>query len=621
MVLQWFAGVAVSLWYSPLSWIGQHYETHIHVWAAAVIGGSISAFAILWIRTFPNAAHTRHVVAISQMLWSALFIHLSGGRIETHFHVFGSLALLSVYRDWKILVTATFVVAIDHFVRGVFYPLSAFGIATETPYRWIEHAAWVLFEVAFLAPGCLRLRNEIKELCLQQAELIQAKATVDQKVRERTTELEKANLQLADKTREIEKLALVAQSTDNAVAIIDESGRVEWINCAFARINGFQLDEVIGRRFSEFRYGTKTSEDFENSVQHSLNERSGFDSEVVLYRKDGQPYWVAVEICPIKNEEGDFTGFMSVERDVSERVRIDAERQKLNEQLLLASRSAGKAEVATGILHNVGNILNSVNVSASIIRNQLNKSSLEKLERASGLISDNEPDVADFLCNDERGKKLPSFIVKVANALGEERNQLIDEFNDLAQNIEHIKEIVNVQQSFAKGSGVTQIIHPTEVIRDLLTATKGSLANHQIKLNELVDPELPTLDSDKHKILQILINLVRNAKDAVVEYEAPDAFIELAVEANKQFVEFRVTDNGIGIAEEKLQSVFQHGYTTKDKGHGFGLHSSANTAVELGGQLFVHSDGIGQGATFTLRLPVSDSERNNGNKQTTGCYM
>ena len=182
MIGQWALGLAFAAFLSPLTWIGQRNEVHVHVWAAFLIGMSLSGFAILWMRMFPREASTRHIVAVVQMLWSALLIHLSGGRIETHFHVFASLAILSIYRDWRILISATAVVALDHFVRGVFYPLSVFGIMTESPYRWIEHAAWVVFEVAFLAPGCYRLRKEVWELCVRQTEIELAKRSVDQQV-------------------------------------------------------------------------------------------------------------------------------------------------------------------------------------------------------------------------------------------------------------------------------------------------------------------------------------------------------------------------------------------------------------------------------------------------------
>ena len=239
MLGQWALGMGFALFLSPYTWIGENQEVHFHVWSALLIGTSLSGFAILWMRLYPHQTHTRHVVAIIQTLWSALLIHLSGGRIETHFHVFASLAILSIYRDWKILISATLVVAVDHFVRGVFYPLSVFGIVTESPYRWIEHAAWVVFEVAFLAPGCYRLRNEVWELCARQTEIEEAKRSVDRQVEQRTSELSSACQLLAEKTAEAEKLALVARYTDNAVIITDADARIEWVNEGFTRITGY----------------------------------------------------------------------------------------------------------------------------------------------------------------------------------------------------------------------------------------------------------------------------------------------------------------------------------------------------------------------------------------------
>ena len=323
MIAQWLAGVAFATFYSPLTWIGQHYEIHIHVWAAVILGGSISGFAILWTTVFPDAAHSRHVIAISQMLWSALLIHLSGGRIETHFHVFASLAILSIYRDWKILVTATIVVSLDHLIRGVFYPLSAFGIATESPYRWIEHTAWVLFEVSFLAPGCMRLRNELRELCVRQTQLERAKATVDVKVLERTEELLSANRRLAEKTAEAEKLALVARYTDNGVVITNDQFEIEWVNEGFTRITGYEFDEVVGRNPAEFQYGIETDRRTIEVMEASIRNKEGFDGEVLCYRNDGQPFWVATEVRPIQPTECANTRFISIEKDISQRKAIE----------------------------------------------------------------------------------------------------------------------------------------------------------------------------------------------------------------------------------------------------------------------------------------------------------
>jgi two-component system sensor histidine kinase/response regulator len=154
MLLQWLAGIVIALVVSPYTWIGEQSRIHEHVIATVFLGAAISSLPLLLVWRCPGQAITRHVVAAAQMLWSALLIHLTGGRIETHFHVFVSLAFLALYRDWHVLITATIVVALDHAVRGVFWPLSVFGVSVESPFRWIEHAVWVVFEDIILIRSC-----------------------------------------------------------------------------------------------------------------------------------------------------------------------------------------------------------------------------------------------------------------------------------------------------------------------------------------------------------------------------------------------------------------------------------------------------------------------------------
>ena len=171
MTFQWLAGIATALIVSPKTWAGQISDVHIHVWAAILLGGVITLFPVLLAMLRPGEAITRYVIAGSQMLMSGLLIHLSGGRIETHFHVFGSLAFLAFYRDWKVLIPATVVVAIDHFVRGVYWPQSAFGVLTASHWRWVEHAAWVIFENIFLVQSCLQGVRDMRDNAHKQAEL------------------------------------------------------------------------------------------------------------------------------------------------------------------------------------------------------------------------------------------------------------------------------------------------------------------------------------------------------------------------------------------------------------------------------------------------------------------
>ena len=171
MALQWLAGIGVALWITPRTWIGATSSLHLHVLAAIFLGGGIAVFPILLVFLRPGQTITRHVIAVAQMLVSALMIDLTGGRVETHFHIFGSLAFLAFYRDWRVLVTATIMVAVDHFLRGTYWPQSIFGTITPDSFRWIEHAGWVLFEDVFLFIMCHQSVAEMRAIALRQAEL------------------------------------------------------------------------------------------------------------------------------------------------------------------------------------------------------------------------------------------------------------------------------------------------------------------------------------------------------------------------------------------------------------------------------------------------------------------
>src|ERR1041384_7410908 len=180
MVFQWLGGILAAMVVSPRTWEGTISHVHVHVWAAAVLGGAISAFPIALALALPGRTVTRHVIAAGQMLWSALLIHLTGGRIETHFHVFGSLAFLAFYRDWRVLITATLVTALDHLVRGVFWPQSVYGVFVASQWRWVEHTAWVIFEDIFLIVSCRRSLAEMRDRAERTAALEQEVRTRQQ---------------------------------------------------------------------------------------------------------------------------------------------------------------------------------------------------------------------------------------------------------------------------------------------------------------------------------------------------------------------------------------------------------------------------------------------------------
>ncbi|MDX6501468.1 MAG: hypothetical protein QOG23_4728 [Blastocatellia bacterium] len=202
MALQWIAGIAAAYWFSPLAWAGGTSRIHLHIWAALLLGGAISSLPILLAILRPGRASTRYTIAVGQMLTGALLIHLTGGRIETHFHVFGSLAFLSFYRDWRVLVPATIVVAADHFLRGIFWPQSVYGVLSGTEWRWVEHAGWVLFEDTFLLIAIKRSISEMWGIAERTAEVESLNQGLEDRVAERTHQLAAANQNLQAEVNE-----------------------------------------------------------------------------------------------------------------------------------------------------------------------------------------------------------------------------------------------------------------------------------------------------------------------------------------------------------------------------------------------------------------------------------
>lgn len=282
--------------------------------------------------------------------------------------------------------------------------------------------------------------------------------------------------------------------------------------------------------------------------------------------------------------------------------------QEVNRQLLEVSRRAGMAEIATGVLHNVGNVLNSVNVSAELVVEKVGRSKLPGLAKASDLMREHARDLGAFMSEDERGRKLPDYLGRLAEHLASEQAATLEELRSLTRNIQHIKDIVSTQQSYAGVSGVIESVSVRDLLEDTLNLDLASPRRRGIRIVRHYE-ETPPIAVDKYKVLQILTNLVKNATHALHERGGHDARLTLRtrrIEGNR--IQIQVADNGVGIPQENLTRIFSHGFTTKADGHGFGLHGSALAAKTMGGSLTAHSDGRDRGATFTLELPLKPAE-------------
>lgn len=292
-------------------------------------------------------------------------------------------------------------------------------------------------------------------------------------------------------------------------------------------------------------------------------------------------------------------------RDVTGQKQMQVEIEKTHRQLLLASRQAGMAEVATGVLHNVGNVLNSVNISASLLCEGLNKSRISSVAQLGKLLTENSGNLPAFFTTDERGRHLPGFVNRLAECLSEERGVLLKESDLIRANVDHIKDIVSMQQNYAKATGVVESIKVTDLIEDALRMNEGALVRHAVGVVRNYHAPDCEIAVERHKVLQILVNLIRNSKYACDESNRTDKQITLTSLLVADRVQIIVTDNGVGIPAGNLTLIFNHGFTTRKNGHGFGLHSAALAANEMGGMLSACSDGPQQGASFTLELPMT----------------
>jgi two-component system, NtrC family, sensor kinase len=324
--------------------------------------------------------------------------------------------------------------------------------------------------------------------------------------------------------------------------------------------------------------------------------------ELTALRRDGEEFPVEMTIWALPM--GPETTYNAFLRDITERKRAQAELENIHKQLVDASRQAGMAEIATNVLHNVGNILNSVNVSAALVGETLRTSRVSSLAQAVQLMGEHAGDLGAFLSTDPKGKLIPHYLAQVTQALAHEHQRMTDELVHLTQSIDHIKGVVATQQSYARGVKFVEPVQVRELAEDALRMNNGALARHGIKVIKRF-ADIPVVRLDRARVLQILVNLISNAGHALENAPGEANRITLTVDAvDGSNLRVSVRDEGEGISAQNLTRIFAHGFTTRKSGHGFGLHSCALAARQMGGTLTAHSDGPGRGATFTLELPI-----------------
>ncbi|MDT4966785.1 MAG: hypothetical protein QOJ64_1522 [Acidobacteriota bacterium] len=305
MAAQWLVAIAIAIWISPKTWAGASSQIHPHVWAALILGGSISILPITLGWTRSGARSTSYAIAIGQMLMGSLLIHLTGGRIETHFHIFGSLALLAFYRDWRILIAATLVVAGDHLLRGLFWPQSVYGVLTVSSWRTLEHAGWVAFEVIFLIASCLHSKRDMRSRAEQSAQ----QAASEHRYR-----------QLADAMPQI-------------VWTADPAGGLNYYNQRWFDYTGMSLEQTQGWGWAPVLH----PEDLQNCLaKWGESVRTGRAYEIKYRFKraaDGEYRWHLGRARAIRDAEGKIIKWFGTCTDIDDEKRVEDALQKAREKL------------------------------------------------------------------------------------------------------------------------------------------------------------------------------------------------------------------------------------------------------------------------------------------------
>lgn len=587
MAIQWCAEIAAALWISPLTWIGETSQIHIHVYGSIFIGGALALPVIYLAWKQPGAALNQYVVGIAQTLTAALLIHVTGGRAETHFYVFVSLAFIALYRDFRVLILPTIVVALDHFIRGVYWPESVFGAASPGNWRWLEHTGWVSFEVVVLAVACVQAQREMRLLARQWAYLSATKDLVDDEVRRQMSELASSERRLRVSELRIRKIIDTAY---DAFVVTNTDGKIlEW-SVRAESLFGWTPFEVLGKNILHVLGVSELTSQLTEAVATSMiRMQSGARLETTAFHRDGMPMAIEASISAmIFNHKITLNIFF---HDISAR-------KAMQTQLLHAKKMQGIGQLAAGIAHEINTPTQYANDNMRFLLDSFHEidrvlSSVENLRaRTPAFVWQAYDDLAKTTDLEYLRSEIPLAI-----------EQAID-------GVHRIAEITMAMKEFSHpGTRVKEVVDPRRIIQSSATVCRNEW-KYVAELRTEFDPELVAIPCLPSELSQVLVILIVNAAQAISESRktAPDRLGTILIQTKRfeEWGEISVQDDGPGIPPENLDRIFEPFFTTKEvgKGTGQGLAIAHSVVVEKhGGSVSVVSR-VGKGTTFTVRLPL-----------------
>jgi|GEM_PF-2127241 len=480
---------------------------------------------------------------------------------------------------------------------GSIYLLLILGV-----WRWITVS--VVKPVVELTRAASNAEASIQEFATEEhgpREIRQLARDIRSFVTDLDTARRRAENQRVQADEAASRVQAIMGAAPDAILTINPSSQIATFNQAALSLFGLDAPTLKGHQAQALL------PDYLSALQDK-SDSLATPTEITAHRGDGTSFPADLTISEVTLSGA--THHTAVLRDITRRKQREAEVERLNDQLVETSRQAGMAEIASGVLHNVGNVLTSVNVAATSLHDQIRGSKSTSLNKVVAIMNDHADDLPGFIANDTKGQNLLTYLSRLAGVIDQEHDLLMSDVGGLIKHIEHIKQVIRSQQAYAKVQEHTQAVEVLELFKDALEVNATRVNNFAVEVDYQINDDRAA-DVDRHKALQIMVNLIKNACDAMADTGINTNKRRLVLSSTRiddQLVRLSVTDTGGGIAPENLKKIFNHGFTTKPDGHGFGLHSSANTAQQMGGALWAQSQGCGQGATFNLDLPVTQLE-------------
>ncbi|HEY8280698.1 MAG TPA: ATP-binding protein [Bdellovibrionota bacterium] len=559
LLVQWVCGICLAYFVSPRAWEGELAPSNLHL-HLAIFGGALAAFPAIYLALrCPGRKRTRYAITVAQMLFSTLFIHLTHGRAATHFHVFGSIAFIAFYRDWKLVALASALTSIDHFTRGAYWPESVYGIASATPWRAVEHSAWLAFVDIVLV---FAIDNAIKDLWSVARKQVGLENAVHE-------------TKLANRNATTQRSAL---DTFAIVSITDANDRITHVNDNFCHLTKYSREEILGNTHKLFNSG-QHSKGFFEELWKTVSSGQVWEGDIQNKAKDGSLFWVDTSIVPIKDEQGNVREYVSVRKDITYKKYLESFVAEMNQslekkveertlkwieaesRLTQTSKMSSLGEMAAGVAHEINNPLATIKTVSGQLAEILSEKPLDE-----------------------------ELAVSMAQSI--------------AKTTDRIAKIVLGLRTFSRDGSSDPFIpvNVSELVNETASFCQERFRNNGIEFRiDTIDEKL-RFDGRATQISQILLNLLNNSFDAIAKQPGAK-WIAISAMGEDEFVEIRVSDSGQGIPKDIQKKIFQPYFTTKEIGKGTGMGLSISLGIVTAHHGTLALDSSSEHTCFLIRIP------------------